>query len=428
MSTNLIPSFSSGAWNEWTPYENKRPIFENTSDALSITSTKYSDCGKWICEFPITAGEYYEFSIEVKTERIEYPTSCVRAMAIFMPEIKEGEKKEPLLFEYAVDKTDLGDGWVRYSKYMPAPKKDATYKEDAATVRIELLMWNSDDGKVTYRNPSFVTTAEKKHRLVKVCTTYINPYTPDSRTYEDRLKKILRTADEAGSQNPDIIMFSEFIATRELNLPREVAAQTIPGPLTDLLAEKARKYNTYIAFNMCEVEDGYYYNTTALIDRQGNIAGRYRKVHLTYRECTSGMTPGRDYPVFETDFGKIGTVTCFDHFFPESVRQTVINGAELIFVSTAGDGYMQSTARAQDNYVPMIISCVNHAKLSVWPQSRIVAPDGTVLAGTMSDCGAACATIDLDEPYKAFWFSVGPSYTEKHDIYLAEARPDTYIN
>jgi len=424
MSTNLIPSFSSGAWNEWTPYENKRPIFENTGDSLKITSTKYSDCGKWICEFPVTPGENYEISFDVKTERVEYAASCVRVMAIFFAE----GKKDAVLFEYAVDKTDLGDGWVRYSKYMTAPKAGvAPYSDDATKVVIELLMWNSDDGEVTYKNPSFVAVEPKKHRLVKVCTTYINPYTPDSRTYEDRVKKILRTADEAGAQNPDIIMFSEFIATRELNLPREVAAQTIPGPLTDLLAEKARKYNTYIAFNMCEVEDGYYYNTTALIDRRGNIAGRYRKVHLTYRECTSGMTPGRDYPVFETDFGKIGTVTCFDHFFPESVRQTVINGAELIFVSTAGDGYMQSTARAQDNYVPMIISCVNHAKMSVWPQSRIVAPDGTILAGTMSDCGAACATIDLDEPYKAFWFSVGPSYSEKHDIFLAEARPDTYI-
>lgn len=425
MSTNLIPSFSSGSWNEWAPYENKRPIFENTGDALTITSKAYSDCGKWICEFPVIPGENYELSFDVLTERIEYPTSCVRVMAIFYAD----GKKDAVFFEYAVDKTELEDGYVRYSKYMTAPKAGtAPFSDDATKVRIELLLWNSDNGKVTYKNPRFEAAEPKKHRLVKVATTYISPYTADALTYEDRVQKILRTADFAGSQNPDIICFSEGIATRELGLPREIAAQTIPGPLTDLLAEKARKYNCYIAFNMSEQENGFYYNTTALIDRQGNIAGKYRKVHLTYRECTNGITPGRDYPVFETDFGKIGAVICFDHFFPESVRQTVINGAEIVFVATAGDGYMQSTARAMDNIVPMCISCVNHAKASPWPQSRIVGPDGVIIAGTMDDCGVACATIDLDAPFKAFWFSVGPSYSEKHDIYLAEARPDTYIN
>ncbi|MBR6558420.1 MAG: hypothetical protein IKT70_05350 [Clostridia bacterium] len=419
---NIIPSFSSGKWSVWAAFENKKPVSTISDTELTLMANAYSDAGKWVCTFDVTPGMDYNFSFDIKTERIEYQRSCVRAMAVW-----QDDTGEMLRCDYAINEEKLDKNTFRMSKHITAPKIDARYKKDAVQVTVELLLWNTDNGKATFFNPVFEETDPVVHRKVKVATTYINPYVDDAKTYEDRVAKILRTADNAGALSPDIIAFSEFIATRELRMSKPEASQTIPGPLTNLLSEKARKYNCYIMFNMAEEENGFYYNTSVLIDRQGNIAGKYRKVHLTYRECLTGTTPGRDYPVFETDFGKIGFAICFDHFFPESVRQLTLNGAEIIFVSTAGDGYMQSTARAQDNGVPMVISCVNHAKASPWPQSRIVGADGVIIAGTMDDCGAAVATLDLDDPFIAFWFSVGSAYSVKHDNYMAEARPDTYL-
>jgi len=419
---NIIPSFTSGKWSLWYAFENKKPVATSSDDALTLMAKAYTDAGKWICTFDVTPGMDYIFSFDVKLERIEHHRACVRAIAVW-----QDENGTMLRCDYAVNEEKLDENTIRLSKHITAPKKNGKYNSDAVQVQIELLLWNTDNGKATFTNPVFCETEPIKHRKVKVATTYISPYTEDAKTYEDRVTKILRTADNAGALSPDIIAFSEFIATRELGMSKPEASQTIPGPLTDLLSEKARKYNCYIMFNMGEEENGFYYNTSVLIDRQGNIAGKYRKVHLTYRECLSGTTAGRDYPVFETDFGKIGLTICFDHFFPESVRQLTLNGAEIVFVSTAGDGYMQSTARAQDNGIPLVISCVNHAKASPWPQSRIVGADGVIIAGTMDDCGVAVATLDLDDPFTGFWFSVGPAYSVKHDNYIAEARPDTYL-
>ena len=57
------------------------------------------------------------------------------------------------------------------------------------------------------------------------------------------------------------------------------------------------------------------YNTAVLIDRAGNLAGKYRKVQLPYEEIEGGLTPGSDYPVFQTDFGTVGLMICYDSEF-----------------------------------------------------------------------------------------------------------------
>ncbi|MBP5237223.1 MAG: carbon-nitrogen hydrolase family protein [Clostridia bacterium] len=417
---NIVPPLNSGSWKVWTPKENKMPIATYSDSELSLCSKSYTDCGMWVCEFDVTPGQDYEFSVEVRTERIDYNISCVRAIVAWLD-----SSGELMRCDYAIYSEKLDKHKYKLSKHVKAPN-GPPYQKDAVKARMELLLWNTDSGKVTFTNPVFEESLPVKHRIVRVATTYISPYADDAKTYEDRLKKIIRTADEAGKLSPDIVCFSECIATRELRMTKEEASQTVPGPLTDLIAQKAKEYNCYMVFNLPEVEDGFFYNTSVLIDREGNIAGKYHKVHLTYSECTKGTTSGRTYPVFQTDFGKIGLSICFDHFFPESIRQLAVGGAEMIFVSTAGDGYMQSTARAMDNGIPICISCVNHAKASPWPQSRIVKPDGVILAGTMSDCGAAVASVDLDDPFTSFWFSIGPAYVEKRDVFLSEARPDTY--
>jgi len=69
-------------------------------------------------------------------------------------------------------------------------------------------------------------------------------------------------------------------------------SEPIPGPVTNVLARKAREYNAYIIAGMLELDSGKTYDTAVLVDRQGRIAGKYRKTHLPLAEVEDGETPG----------------------------------------------------------------------------------------------------------------------------------------
>src|SRR5690606_21644241 len=104
-----------------------------------------------------------------------------------------------------------------------------------------------------------------------------------------------------------------------------------------------------------------FHNTAVLIDRQGKLVGKYRKVHLTIGEGENGLTPGTDYPVYDTDFGRIGLMTCWDNWFSEPARILRLKGAEMLFMPLAGDGDNTHwdvvwKARAIDNGVWMVTS------------------------------------------------------------------------
>ena len=71
-------------------------------------------------------------------------------------------------------------------------------------------------------------------------------------------------------------------------------------------------------------------HTSALIGPDGKLVGKYRKVTLPRGEIEAGITPGHDYPVFDTRFGKVGMMICYDGFFPEVARALTIKGAEVI--------------------------------------------------------------------------------------------------
>jgi predicted amidohydrolase len=191
----------------------------------------------------------------------------------------------------------------------------------------------------------------------------------------------------------------------------------------DAIAEKARQYKSYVVAGLLESEGGRTYNTAVLVDREGRIAGKYRKTHLPLAEVEDGITPGSDYPVFDTDFGRIGILICWDYVFPEPTRILRLKGAEIVLVPIAGDSGTRhwdtiTRARAIDNGVFLVTS------ISQGLASRIVDPDGEVLAEAME--GLATADIDLAKETRVWWLSVGPADGEGKSLYIQERRPDTY--
>jgi predicted amidohydrolase len=168
------------------------------------------------------------------------------------------------------------------------------------------------------------------------------------------------------------------------------------------------------------------YNTALLIDRQGNVAGKYRKTHLPETEVDGGLTPGSSYPVFRTDFGTVGIQICYDYFFPEVTRQLALGGAEIVLLPIWGDmrgqGYawdVVARARAIDNAVYLVASIYSNRR------SLIVNPDGRILADTGGDEGLVTAEIDLNTRTFERWLSVG-SYGEWKSLYPKERRSETY--
>ncbi len=118
------------------------------------------------------------------------------------------------------------------------------------------------------------------------------------------------------------------------------AAESCPGPTTELLAEYAKKYQMAIVVPIYERDlPGVYYNTAAVIDADGTYLGKYRKNHIPQ---TNGFwekyffKPGNlGYPVFQTRYGKVGVYICYDRHFPEGARALGLNGAEIVFNPSA---------------------------------------------------------------------------------------------
>lgn len=413
LTENLLSNISE--WKLWAPRENISPIHESSEKGEIIRTKSFYDYGKWMTVADVQAGESYELKGVFSVENIPHPKMSTRV--IFDSYDVNGK---PVQTEYAVNAEKDGDRWTFTGRF--------TACAGAVTAEISVMVNSVENGTVLIHSVSLRKIPKIGPRNVRVATTYISPYVKGEQTPEKRWEKVLKTIDNAGAFSPDIILLSEGIANRELpRTDNDRFAMTYPGKETEELGEKARKYNTYIIFNNREkAPDGLSHNSSVLIDRQGKIQGVYRKVHLTYAEYLSGQTPGQSFPVFDTDFGRIGTITCFDQFFAESVEALAIQGAEIVFLPTAGDGHFQTTSRAMENGIYLCVSGVNHSKQSDEPISRIIAPSGVILSGTNEDMGVAVTTIDLNKPTYSFWFSVGPRYADKRLLYMAERRPVTY--
>jgi predicted amidohydrolase len=140
------------------------------------------------------------------------------------------------------------------------------------------------------------------------------------------------------------------------------------------------------------------YNAGVLLGRQGEILGKFYKIQLPAIERWT-VTRGDSFPVFTTEFGKVGILICYDFAFPEISRCLALNGAEILFCPTMGvgtrgacegNGLIQVQARAMENFLPIAISTCRK-------DTMIVNSDGGLLA--MARPGTEdviTAVIDLD--------------------------------
>jgi beta-ureidopropionase len=146
--------------------------------------------------------------------------------------------------------------------------------------------------------------------------------------HDQKLKLALEHLETAGQQGVDIACLPEEFAG--------TTAEPIPGPTVNAVAALAKKHGMYVICPIREQAGAEQYNTAVLLDRQGQVAGQYRKVFVFWGE---GLLPSRDgVKAFDTDFGRISILTCFDLNFPELWQQADALDADIVFWPSAYTG------------------------------------------------------------------------------------------
>jgi predicted amidohydrolase len=132
----------------------------------------------------------------------------------------------------------------------------------------------------------------------------------------DSCRQFAQFIEEAARQKADLIVLPETLTQTGNGLSYVDAAESIPGPSTEYFGALARKHDVHLVVGLVEREKHLVYNTGVLIGPDGKLIGKYRKVTLPRTEIEAGVTPGTEYPVFDTRFGKVGMMICYDGFFP----------------------------------------------------------------------------------------------------------------
>ena len=158
------------------------------------------------------------------------------------------------------------------------------------------------------------------------------------------LKKNLLLAERAAKAGAKIICTQELFRSQYFCQSEDhknfLLAEKIPGPSTDAFCKLAKKYQVVIIASLFEKRaSGVYHNTAAVIDADGSLLGIYRKMHIPddplYYEKFY-FTPGDlGFKAWQTRYGKIGVLVCWDQWYPEAARLTALQGAEILFYPTA---------------------------------------------------------------------------------------------
>ena len=212
------------------------------------------------------------------------------------------------------------------------------------------------------------------------------------RTQEEIVPVILRKIESVRGYQPDLIVLPEAflkIGGDKLN-PRW---REITEHMLSELSRLARDLGCYIAAPVYEPYSSggdLRYNCVYFIDRAGEVAGKYRKVHTVYEESTiSRVVPGSEYPVFDTDFGRVGFQTCFDIGWREGWKALADKGARLVIWTAAYDGgNLLNTYAAYNMYYVVSSVRTDHA--------QIIDLTGRAIAEGARWNGLAMAAIDLE--------------------------------
>ncbi len=251
-----------------------------------------------------------------------------------------------------------------------------------------------------------------------------------SKKTDENLKKAVDRVEKAAKKGAQVICLPELFKSQYFCQKEDIdnfnLAETIPGPSTEVLAKTAKKHKVVIVTSLFEKRaQGVYHNTIAMINPEGGISGLYRKMHIpddpAYYEKFY-FTPGDlGYKTFKTGYGDVGTLVCWDQWYPEAARITALKGASVIFYPTAigwhphekkkhGKPQFESWRTIQRGHAianGVYVAAVNRiglekpdkssAGIEFWGSSFVADPQGVVIAeGSVNKEEIILAEVDTE--------------------------------
>jgi len=363
--------------------------------------------GRWTKTFAVAGGDYFRFQAFRRTTAVKTPRQSALVQITWQNDKGElvpydhkvvdfyrNGKSSLARPEFPIQERDMGDGWVKVVGTYRVP-------EQATQALVALYLKWAPGGRIAWSDIS-LTKTQRVIRRVRLATVHFRPQ--GGKTPADNCRQFAPLIEEAARQKADLVVLPETLTYYGLGKDYADASEPIPGPSTKYFGTLAKQHDLYIVAGLLERDKHLIYNVAVLIAPDGSVAGKYRKVCLPRSEAEGGIAPGSDYPVFQTRFGKVGMMICYDGFFPEPARELTKRGAEIIAWPVWGCNPLLARARATENHVYLISSTYTDVSNN-WIISGIYNHTGDTLALARKWGDVVIAEVDLNKP--THWSGIG---------------------